>query len=348
VLNSGSFDENGRLNVQFENRPWCDGAIWVLNANPQLPHGPDEWTKGRLNYNEDIANRVYGSSAKGTLDGEYLDSLGGWAEVPDYRTESLRYAQTPPTFATATCRPVIPTFFSTYEFAAYLRADLLHRHKLIMANGTPSHFFVFTPLLDVLGTETDWLSSSGAWSPDSDATFNLRRTLCYHKPYLLLQNTDFNKFSSNYVEGYFQRCMFYGVYPSMFSLGGGVNRYWEQPLWYNRDRDLFKKYIPVVQRLSAAGWEPITYAKTDDPSVFVERFGTEYLTLFNSSSAAALATLSIDLKRLFAAPEATPVQVTDLLSGQVIATLPLSEDAHLYFYFMPEQARVLYFSLVRP
>ncbi|MDQ2688540.1 MAG: hypothetical protein M3Y28_11815, partial [Armatimonadota bacterium] len=289
LMSSGSQDEKGRFNVQFQDTPWADGAVWPLNPNPALPHPPDVWTKARLNYTVADADHRYGPQAKGTLDGEYLDSLEGWADVLDFRPESLAYSPVPPTFATDTHRPTIPTWFSVAAEAAFMGSDLHRRHKLLMANSTPWRFWTFMPLLDIAGTETNWLSD-GHWQPDSDAVFNLRRTLCYHKPYLLLQNTDFDKFGSPEVEKYFQRSLFYGVFPSMFSVNAADKPYWQNPSWYNRDRTLFTTYIPAIKRLSAAGWEPVTDARSDNPHVYVERYGKTYLTVLNDSHTTAQAT----------------------------------------------------------
>ncbi len=344
LLDSGSQDENGRFNHEFQNAPWANGAVWVLNPNPRLPQGPDHPTRASQVYTPQAANRRYGPSTAevrgpksglrspgsgltthdsrlttpahqpGMLDGEYLDSLEGWADVLDYRPESLRYAEASPTFSTDAHRPVVPTWFDVWSLARYMGEDLHRRGKLLMANSTPWRFWVFAPLLDVLGTETNWLPG-GQWRPDSDALFNLRRTLCYHKPYLLLQNTDFEKFGTREVERYFQRSMFYGVYPSMFSVDAASHPYWQEPRWYNRDRPLFRKYIPLIKRLSAAGWEPLTYARSENPSVYVERFGTEFLTVLNDSAAAATASISLDLARwgLNGA-----VAVTDAVTGQKV------------------------------
>jgi hypothetical protein len=293
VLLSGSQDENGRFNLEFRNTPWANGAVWVLNPNPRLPHKPDQWTKARLNYSPEIADKAYGPQAKGVQDGEYLDSLEGWADTLDFRPESIRYALTPPTFSTETHRPVIPTWFSVYEQAAAMRKDLLRRGKLFMANTAPVRKSAFAPLFDVMGIETNWLPG-GQWTPEDDAIFNLRRTLSYHKPYLLLQNTDYDKFGTPEVEKYFRRCLFYGVFPSMFSADAANSPYWETPRWYNRDRPLFKRYLPIIQRLSAAGWEPVTWAHSDNPDVYVERYGKDDLTLFNDSKERQRAEISLD------------------------------------------------------
>lgn len=282
VVNSGSHDGTGRFNVEFQNAPWTNGAVWVLNPNPRLPAKAGDHTKASASFSPMIADRLYGAAARGVLDGEYLDSIEGWADVLDFRPESLRYSQACPTFTPDEHRPVVPTWFSVFEFAQYMRQDLERRGKLLMANATPWRLHAFSGLLDVMGTETNWMPG-GVWSPDTDATFCLRRTLCYQKPYLLLQNTDFDKFGLPEVERYIQRCMFYAVFPSMFSVNASTRNYWTEPQWYNRDRGLFKRYVPVIKRLSKAGWEPITDAWTDDPGVYVERYGTEYIALLNET-----------------------------------------------------------------
>ena len=78
------------------------------------------------------------------------------------------------------------------------------------------------------------------------------------------------------MEPYFQRAMFFGVFPSMFSgqQSAGDVAYFSNPAWYNRDRALFKKYIPMIRRLDAAGWEPVPLATTDLASARIERYGS--------------------------------------------------------------------------
>lgn len=315
VIDSGTHDEGGRVNVEFVDAPWTDGAVWVLNPNPRLPRDPDRWTKARLSYTQEMGDRMYGPGAKGVQDGEYLDSIEGWADVLDFRPESIRHSAAPPTFTTDGFRPVIPTWFSVWELAAFMREDLRGRGKLLMANATPWRVHAFAPLLDVLGTETNWLPG-GTWRPDSDAVFNLRRTLCWKKPYLLLQNTDFDRFGPHEVERYFQRCMFYGVYPSMFSVDASTRPYWTEPKWYDRDRHLFKRYIPAIRKLSAAGWEPVTLARSDDPSLWVERFGSRHFTAFNPSGGRREAVVAVEAEKLGLGE--TPLEAADIVTGEVV------------------------------
>jgi hypothetical protein len=297
-------------------------------------------TKAGHSYTLEMADRMYGPQAAGVQDGEYLDSIEGWAQWLDYRPESLRYATLPLSFDTDTRQAALPTWFSVWEFARFVRADLLRRGKLLMANGTPWRFHAFAPLLDVLGTETNWLPG-GRWAPDTDAVFNLRRTLSAQKPYLLLQNADFDAFGP-YVERYFQRSMFYGVYPSFFSIDASTHPYWTKPAWYNRDRPLFKKYIPVVRRLSAAGWEPITGARSSQPAVGVERFGQEYLTVLNDSRERATATIAVERPAFGLERSGAPVTVTDAVEGGAVAVEAQGASVTIRLSLGPEEARALH------
>jgi hypothetical protein len=131
----------------------------------------------------------------------------------------------------------------------------------------------------------------GEYLPDSDAVMNFRRALCFQKPYCLLMNTDYEKFTSERVERYFQRCLFYGVWPGFFDQDAAAkDPYWASTKrWYDRDRALFKKYIPLFQRITAAGWHPITLATCDNAQLWLERYGTfgqgaGYLNVFNNTT----------------------------------------------------------------
>jgi hypothetical protein len=301
TLNSGTQDENERFNLQFRNEPWANGAVFVLDPNPELPTTPDQPTKASINYTVTMGDRMYGAGARqerGDQAGEYLDSLESWGDTQDYRLSDIAACPYPIPFDTDSRRPVLPQWYSTHAFTRFLSEDLHNRGKLLMANTTPVNYTILAPLLDVMGIEVNWLGGNGEWRPDSDATLNLRRTMSGQKPYLLLMNTNFDKFTSPLVEKYFQRSLFYGIYPSMFSVNAADSPYWDAPRWYNRDRNLFVKYIPIIKRLSAAGWEPITQAHSANPAVYVERYGSRLFTVLNDSSQSQTTTLTIDLHAL--------------------------------------------------
>lgn len=343
VLSSGSRDASGRLNVAFRDTPWCDGAVWILNPNPRIGRTSGLWTKARLN---DAAKPVPGKANQ--PDGEYLDSLEAWADVLDYRPESLRASTVPLCFAPGRFRPTLPTWFSVYESTAALSRDLHKNGSLLMANSVPWRFNTFASLLDVMGTETNMFTETGAWSPETDAVMNLRRTMSYHKPYLLLLNTDFNKVDKAGIARYFERCAFYGIYPSMFSVNAADHPYWENAKLYNRDRPLFQKYIPVIKRLSAAGWEPVTWARSDRSDVWLERFGRTYITVLNSADKSVESTIRIDAARFFpdAVQRGAKITVRDVWTGQDLMTVSPGANIPLRMTLTGQETRVLSLRLI--
>ncbi|MDE2126850.1 MAG: hypothetical protein KGJ62_09700 [Armatimonadetes bacterium] len=321
VLSSGTQDADGQYNLQFQNQPWSNGAVWVLDPNPEIAATSAAPTRGSLAYSLAQGDAMYGSAAaaaRGVQAGEYLDSLEGWSDIEDYRLSDLQAATSPLTFDATSRSPVLPEWFSTFEFARFLSSDLHNRGKLLFANYTPIRFSIFSSILDVMGIEVNWLGGPTGFNPDSDATMDLRRTLSFQRPYLLLMNTDFNAFSAADVDLYFQRSMFYGIFPSMFSANAATNPYWQNPTWYNRDRPTFKRYLPVIDQLSSAGWQPVTWAASANRNVYIERFGSRYFTLLNNSDSGQTSTISIDMAGL-GDTGMTPT-VTDMLSGASLPT----------------------------
>lgn len=43
------------------------------------------------------------------------------------------------------------------------------------------------------------------------------------------------RFTPDHVERYFQRSLFYGLWPGFFSHNAADNPYWQNPKWYDRD-----------------------------------------------------------------------------------------------------------------
>jgi hypothetical protein len=176
--------------------------------------------------------------------------------------------------------------------------------KLLFANGALWQFSFPAAALDVLGTEVNWMRH-GEYQPDPDTVMNLRRSMCRQKPYCLLMNTDFSRFTPELVERYFQRCLFYGVWPGFFDEeAASKDPYWASAKqWYERDRRLFRKFIPLLRRVTAAGWEPLTQTTCSNTNIFIERFGHNsigdvFLTVLNDTAERQMGKLSLDLKAM--------------------------------------------------
>ncbi|MCL4176387.1 MAG: hypothetical protein KJ072_01375 [Verrucomicrobia bacterium] len=308
-------DDAGHPALLFRNEPWANGAVWSLNPNPLLPANPNAAT---VHWNPTLREQLYGPGATGQLDGEYLDSLEGYVTANvNFRREHFAHSTVPLTFTLDTHRPALLKGLAVFEFTRWLSEDLHRMGKLCFANGVPYRFSFLCPWLDVMGTETDWLVN-GQYQPASHAQMSLWRTLAGRKPYLLLMNTDYNQFGTNQVERYFQRSLFYGMFPSMFSHNAAENPYWRNPTWYERDRPLFKRYLPLIRQVAEAGWSPVTGATNSAPSVLIEKYGpaedgTTYYTLFNDGTGYARGTFTLTDEPI---ETQTLLSTTELLGNQ--------------------------------
>jgi len=322
LLVSGLHDEQGRFVMQFLDTPWCDGAVFSMSC---LPGVEGEINDPKTGWNEKVRDRLYGAGRQGDLDGEYLDSLEGYVTSDvDFRRDHFRAAHRPLTFTRPDCRPVIHLGMAVDEFVEWIATDVHGLGKLMMANSVPRRFTFLSRHFDVMGTETNWLWQGG-WQPMDHASMGMIRTLCAQRPYLFLMNTDFDALEP-YVERYFQRALFYGMYPSMFSPVASTNddAYWETPRWYNRDRALHRKYQPLVRRVAEAGWQPITLAWTQTPGILLERFGPNdageaYVTVFNDSGEERVAEVRIGAQLVGGDQTAAE----EIVSGDL---LPLARD----------------------
>jgi len=368
------FDEAGQPSLLFRNEPWCNGAVWSLNPNPwlgvpasagktaklssgsridqplvnrksQIANDADRLKAGlqtnaaTVHWNDDLKARLYGPTAKSQLDGEYLDSLEGYVTAElNFRRDHFRCTTVPLTFSRETKRPALMKGLAVFEFTRWICDDVHRLGKLTFANGVPYRFTFLCPWLDVMGAEVNWLRG-GKYQPDSDREMCLRRTLCGTKPYLLLMNTDYDAFTPDLVERYFQRALFYGVFPGFFSHNASENPYWQNPKWYERDRPLFRKYIPLIKRVAESGWQPVTEAACDNENIFVERFGPDasgavFFTLFNDTAQAQTGTLRVNTAALGLK---TRLNVRELISGETLR----KSDAGWRASLQPQEVAVI-------
>ena len=318
VATSAMLDAAGRPQYLFRDVPWCNGAVWSMNPSPWL--AGDE-TQGKIIWGADRLAAYEPGAPGGELDGEFLDSIEMYVTAPcNFRAEHLAAARLPLTFDRATRRPCLYKVFSVAELAQKMSADLRARGRFLYTNSTPYRFGWLAAYFDVITTEADWFRGS-VYRAEPDDIFNLRRAVMGKKPYLMTMNTN-NATFGPYVERYLARCLAYGIFPTFFSQDAYTSRYWEHPEWYDRDRPLFKKYVPAIKAVAQEGWEPVTGARCDHPEIRVERYGPGrsglvYFTLHNPTAKAASGKLTFDERVLGRAVPARPVTVEPYLT-QVI------------------------------
>lgn len=348
LFTTGMREANGEFSGMLLDTPWCDGVVWSLNEAPGLVrlvkegklnvvNGVEPLAGFELKWNDALADAELGkpldklpetrqelldAQANPGVDGEYVDSSEGYVTtILDFTREYFEGMETPLTFDAKSGRPAIFRGLVAYEYVRKISEDVHARGALSMANATPHAHFWLAPQLDVLGTETNW-NHSGGWRPMPDDELMYRRMLCCGKPYCFLMNTNFDEFDKDCSERYMKRALAYGMFPSFFSADASTRHYFDNPELYERDRPLFRKYMPIVTRVAQAGWEPEPCAKTNDAKLYVERFGALpgasaasnpfadenaiYLTLFNDSDEPKDYELTLADELLDAAETAVP------------------------------------------
>ncbi len=307
LFSSGFHDEAGQFPANLLDTPWCNGAVWSINS---MPNVKGEITDFKNKWNTTICKRLYGPQRSADLDGEYIDSSEGYVtDELNFRREHFAVAGTPLTFSLDSRKVAIFRGLIAFDYVRAIARDVYAMDKLMMANSTPIRLCWLAPLLDVMGSETNW-NPGGKWRPMSDSDLLYRRAMCKSKPYCFLMNTHFEQFSHELVEKYMKRTLAYGMFPGFFSHNASEGHYFTRPELYERDRGLFKKFVPLCKLVAEAGWEPITLARSSDHLIYVERFGSRYLTIFNDSDERRTVTITLEKN--------APATSRDLVHGQKI------------------------------
>jgi len=118
-----------------------------------------------------------------------------------------------------------------------------------------------------------------------------------------------------------KRCLAYGMFPGFFSHNASQGHYFTRPELYDRDRDLFKKYVPLCKLVAEAGWEPITHAHSHDSRVYVERFGDKFFAILNDSTERRTVTITLEQKTAGNVRELVNGHTIKLQAGQINLTL---------------------------
>jgi len=320
--NAGAKDRHGRWlgGYTITCRRLYGGSAkrWVLNAvtncDPDLPL-PNAASK-RLDRLAKFSARCRSEGLD--VAGAYVDNVT-WSSTMNYRRDHHRHSDLPLVFSHSTGEPIQPLGWCLYDFCREL-ADRMHKQgKLMMGNLVCER--MYGHLFDVGGSEVH-----EAVGGEPARRSLERRTLLYQKPIGLLWARSRLTAPPTHaeMEAYMNRCLLYGLFPSISWACKNPKaqvRYFAAPEFYERDRPLFKKYVPLVRRICRAGWEPVTYARANDEQVIVERFGKWgkgelFFTVRNEGDQEKLCELAVQLVSLgVKGEELGKVSVEEVLSG---------------------------------
>ena len=317
---------DGRYAVVIRNTPWGGNSIsFKMNPNPDLFQ--DEHRPNIATYALALQDQWFRDHPQ--YDGAFVDSLGAnWPAVLNYRKDHFRYARYPLTFDPQG-RVALQNDLSHYEYIEALRSKMRAAGRLVLANGVyaykskgaptrrierqvlnqrlneysaadvpPEHYRVGTRLGRFFCSALlDVASSEAGVQADVERCQDVR-VFMGKKQYAFL---NYAWQDGAKVEEFVNKSLCYGIFASTSTNFFSGVHYEDHPNGYLRDKKLLDWYVPLVRRLSRAGWEPVRYARVDHEDVCCERFGSGnpmYYTLYNDSTAKAGCTLEIDLKSL--------------------------------------------------
>jgi hypothetical protein len=289
ITSSACLDNKGRYIIVIRDTNWGGNSVsFKVNPNPKLFENENRMTVGgdTLKAVDKWLNQYP------AYDGVYVDSLGPlWLGILNYREEHFAYANYPLT-VDSEGKTALHNTTSHYEYLENLREKMKMQGRLVMGNAIyaynsstshPEHYrkgtklgrFFCAALLDIGGSE------SGV-HPSVDRCEDVRGFMG-KKPYAYL---NYYWEDENQVETFVNKSLCYGIFAgNTKSLTG--DSYYDNPYGYTRDKRLYDWYLPLVRKLTQAGWEPRRYATVSDHNIKYERFGSgdeTYFTLYNDSA----------------------------------------------------------------
>jgi hypothetical protein len=300
IRTSAALDKENKLITRKLETPWFTTG-WAVSINTNTD--PD--IKGSNAYDYVCKREIYPALAM-NIDGIYFDCLEWyWQYDMNYNRSHFEYSDYPLTFSSSLDkpRPVIWCYASDYKLMNKVANEMHEKGKYVMGNGYGWIPFA-AGVLDLFGSELNWHSKVET----GIARLQFYRAISYQKPivFLLNEGMDDKVFTQPPYDGYklyFERMLFYGFFPSFFSVNSSNNVYWTDSVKYNQGRPYFKKYIPLIKEISLAGWQPITLARLSNKELRIERFGAQesnniYFTVINPNTKGSQITITIDTRYL--------------------------------------------------
>jgi hypothetical protein len=316
-------DSHAYLWHAWQHNIWSQA--WPHNSDPDLPSPNtfeimrEHWVLPELDQN----------------DGIYIDSVtahvpvGGWE---NHRPEHLVWADSPLTFSLVNGASVQLAPQPQSEFLAPIAAELRSQGKWMMLNLFHEAMRFQSRHADIMGSEVTELV-------ESDTRSRVRRTLAGQRivSNLLQWNWGGEFATHEQIEEFILGQLFWGFYPAISAAGGGteevpIYRYFGDPALYERDRDLFQRYVPIVRELSTAGWEVITGARVTAPGE-IERFGdlSRGPVLFTVRGAAFGGQVTVNLAECGLQAHMSSPEVWDVMDSLQMSVTHLTDPPRLIF-----------------
>ncbi|MHB8995367.1 MAG: sugar-binding protein [Armatimonadota bacterium] len=264
------------------------------------------------------------------------DAIEGYmsnSHALDFRREHFKTTLPPLTFGKGNLQPALPNTIWDYLHKAW--KPITDEHKIATYGNSNGYEQAFTlPYVDIPMTE-------GSWDPQHPGRLDrYLRGMAHHKIWRYWhawdQNGGYGDRDPQNVRLQLQRCLQYAIYPPVYCIEAATA---DLEQW----RGEFRQYVPAIEELSTAGWEPVPYAQATS-GVVIERYGsfakgTLHFTLRNESDKPVETVLTLDRKGL-GIPAGAKLLTQDILRGApVFRTV---EDTRYTVPLEPQQAHALW------
>jgi len=223
----------------------------------------------------------------------------------NYRREHWATTLLPLTFGRDSLAPAMSN--NIWDFHHKYWWPTTDQHQVAIYGNSNGYHQIFTaPYIDVPMIE-------GMWDRDHwDRFERYLRAVSHHKTWRWWRvpgaRGGYGEDDPEQVRRHFAAGLAYAIYPCMGVMGERAEKY----------RAQFRQYVPAIEELSIAGWEPVPYATTD-AGVIIERYGSYeggelHLALRNYSEEEVEATVALDLDGL-GIPAGAELVASDVLPG---------------------------------
>ena len=225
----------------------------------------------------------------------------------NFRREHFATTVPPLVFGVKNLQPAILN--TIWDFHAKAWWPISQEHKITVYGNANQYEQVFTaPWVDVPMTEGSWEPRFGRWE-------RYLRAIAHRKIWRHWHAWDdrggYSGGNPGHVQRHFRYCLAYAIYPALGTVQVDCGN-------LDMHRALYRQYVPAIEELSVAGWDPVPLA-TATQEVVVERYGEFsqgelHFTLLNEAKKPVETLLKPDWNAL-GVPAGEELVVLDILPG---------------------------------
>lgn len=253
-----------------------------------------------------------------TVTADAIEGYHALTRYPNFRREHFATTLPPLTFGKESLKPCIPN--AIWDFHEKAWWPLTDEYEVaVYGNANAYEQFFVLPYVDVPMVEWDWdRSNPGHFE-------RYLRATAHHKIWrfwrVCAAGVSQGEGDPEIVRKHFERGLAYAIYPAVYPL----------PETAGRDyRHLYRQYVPAIEQLLHAGWEPVPYATATEGAI-VERYGSFadgelHLTLRNYGDEPVSTAISLQRGPLGIPADAELVAV-DILPGRP-ETIAVTGEGH--------------------